>query len=187
LSNGRRHERCRRETSFTVSLGRTEVFHSGLHGPDPDPAKLERRSDQSSKEVAKESYQAKSRNDHRRPCATPGCDSSHVPDDSGCAVRTPRLANTDGDPLALHTLKFRIESPEKAFEALAPLTFGQSKEEILQGATFSQGGKLWSIEFDWCKKGNAKIPSWDNVQSPRLDLPLPIEGQLLSQEQDLRA
>ncbi len=75
----------------------------------------------------------------------------------------PRLANTDGDPLVFHTLKFRIESPEKAFEALAPLTFGHSKEEILEGATFSQGGKLWSIEFDWCKKGNAKIPSWDNT------------------------
>jgi hypothetical protein len=75
----------------------------------------------------------------------------------------PRLANTDGDPLVFHTLKFRIESPEKALEALAPLTFGQSKEEILEGATFSQDGKLWSIEFDWRKKGNAKIPSWDNT------------------------
>jgi SEC-C motif/Protein of unknown function (DUF2384) len=75
----------------------------------------------------------------------------------------PRLANTDGDPLVFHTLKFRIESPEKTFAALAPLSFGQSKEEILEGATFRQGGKLWSIEFDWRKKGNAKIPSWDNT------------------------
>jgi hypothetical protein len=75
----------------------------------------------------------------------------------------PRLANTDGDPLAFHSLKFRIESPEKAFEALGPLSFGQSKGEILEGATFRQGGKLWSIQFDWRKKGNAKIPSWDNT------------------------
>jgi len=75
----------------------------------------------------------------------------------------PRLANTDGDPLVFHTLKFRIESPEKAFEALVPLTFGQSKQEILEGAKFRKDGKLRSIEFDWRKKGNAKIPSWDNT------------------------
>ena len=81
----------------------------------------------------------------------------------GALYAPPRLANTDGDPLVFHTLKFRIESPEKTFEALAPLSFGQSKEEILEGATFRQGGKLWSIEFDWRKKGNAKIPSWDNT------------------------
>jgi len=74
----------------------------------------------------------------------------------------PRLANTDGDPLVFHTLKFRIESPEKAFEALAPLAFGQSKEELLQDAKFGKDGKLRSIEFD-LRKGNAKIPSWDNT------------------------
>jgi hypothetical protein len=82
----------------------------------------------------------------------------------------PRLANTDGDPLVFHTLKFRIESPEKAFEALAPLALGQSKEEILEGATFSQDGKLWSIEFEWRKKGNAKIPSWDNTILGKIEI-----------------
>jgi len=81
----------------------------------------------------------------------------------GALYAPPRLANTDGDPLVFHTLTFRIESPEKTFAALAPLSFGQSKEEILEGATFRQGGKLWSIEFAWRKKGNAKIPSWDNT------------------------
>lgn len=75
----------------------------------------------------------------------------------------PRLANTDGDPLVPHTLKFRIESPEKAFEALAPLAFGQTKEELLEDAHFGGDGKLRSIEFDWRKQGNAKIPSWDNT------------------------
>jgi len=75
----------------------------------------------------------------------------------------PRLANTDGDPLVVHTLKFRIESAEKAFDALAPLAFGQSKEELLEHAEFGKGGKLQRIEFGWRKKGNAKIPSWDNT------------------------
>lgn len=77
--------------------------------------------------------------------------------------RPPQLANTDGDPLVFHTLKFRVESPERAFEILAPLAFGQSKEELLEGAEFGQDGKLHRIAFDWRKKGNAKIPSWDNT------------------------
>jgi hypothetical protein len=75
----------------------------------------------------------------------------------------PRLANTDGDPLAPHTLKFRIESPEKAFEALAPLALGQAKGELLEDAKFGKDGKLQSIAFDWRKQGNGKIPSWDNT------------------------
>jgi hypothetical protein len=75
----------------------------------------------------------------------------------------PQLANTDGEPLVFHTLKFRIESPERAFEALAPLAFGQSKEELLHDAKFTKDGKLHSVAFDWRKKGNAKIPSWDNT------------------------
>jgi hypothetical protein len=77
--------------------------------------------------------------------------------------RPPRFANTDGDPLVFHTMKFRIESPEKAFDALAPLAFGQTKEELLREAKFAKGGTLQSITFDWRKKGNAKIPSWDNT------------------------
>ncbi len=75
----------------------------------------------------------------------------------------PQLVNTDGDPLVFHSLKFRIESPETAFDALAPLALGQSKEELLEGAKFGKDGKLQSVEFDWRKKGNAKIPSWDNT------------------------
>jgi hypothetical protein len=75
----------------------------------------------------------------------------------------PRWANTDGDSLLFHTLKFRIESPEEAFESLASLAFGQSKEELLKGAKFGKDGKLQSVEFDWRKKGNAKHPSWDNT------------------------
>jgi hypothetical protein len=75
----------------------------------------------------------------------------------------PRLANTDRDPLVFHTLRFRIESAEKAFDALAPLAFGQSREDLLEDAEFGKDGKLQRIEFDWRKKGNAKISSWDNT------------------------
>ena len=62
-----------------------------------------------------------------------------------------------------HTLKFRIDSPEAAFEALAPLARGQSREELLDGAEFGKDGKHQGVAFDWRKKGNAKIPGWDNT------------------------
>ncbi len=75
----------------------------------------------------------------------------------------PRLCNTDGDPLVFHTLTYRIESAEAAFEALAPLAVGRSKEDLLGEAEFGPDGKVLRVEFDWLKKGNAKMSSWDNT------------------------
>jgi hypothetical protein len=77
--------------------------------------------------------------------------------------RPAHLSNTDGDPLVFHTLKFRIESTERTFEGLAPLALGQSTEELLEDAEFGKDGKLHSVALDWRKKGNAKLPSWDNT------------------------
>jgi hypothetical protein len=57
----------------------------------------------------------------------------------------PQLANTDGDPLVFHTLKFVTESADEAFEALAPLSWGQSREDPLVDAKFGKDGKLQSI------------------------------------------
>ncbi|MBI3664346.1 MAG: SEC-C domain-containing protein [Acidobacteria bacterium] len=75
----------------------------------------------------------------------------------------PRLCNTDGDPLVLHSLTYRIESAEEAFEALAPLAVGRSKGDLLREAEFDPDGKLQRVNFDWLKKGNRKISSWDNT------------------------
>jgi hypothetical protein len=77
--------------------------------------------------------------------------------------RRPQLSNTDGDPLVFHTLTFRIESAEVAFEALAPLAVGRSKEELLDDAEFDKLERLRAVAFDWLKKGNSKISSWDNT------------------------
>jgi len=75
----------------------------------------------------------------------------------------PRLVNTDGDPLLFHTLTFRIGSPGVAFEALAPLARGYSKEDVLASAELDQDGAVRSVQFDWIKKGNRKNKSWDNT------------------------
>jgi hypothetical protein len=74
-----------------------------------------------------------------------------------------RLANTDGDPLIFHTLTFRIESADAAFEALAPLAVGRSREELLDDAERDESGKLRSVDIDWIREGNRKFKSWDNT------------------------
>ncbi len=75
----------------------------------------------------------------------------------------PVLCNTDGDPLLFHTLEFRIESVEAAFDALAPLAVGRSREELLDDAELGENGKLRKVNIDWIKEGNRKFKTWDNT------------------------
>jgi len=75
----------------------------------------------------------------------------------------PVLCNTDGDPLLFHTLTFRIESAEAAFDALAQLAVGHSREELLDDAELSDDGKLRKVDIDWIKEGNRKFKTWDNT------------------------
>ncbi len=75
----------------------------------------------------------------------------------------PRICNTDGDPLVLHTITFEIESPQAAFEALAPLAKGLSKEQLLSNAEYDADGRLRKTELDWIKRGNRKFKTWDNT------------------------
>jgi SEC-C motif len=81
-------------------------------------------------------------------------DSLHAP---------PRLVNTDGDPLEFHTLSFRVGSAQVAFDALAPLSRGRSKQEMLEDADVDQDGTLRKVEVDWIKKGNKVHKNWDNT------------------------
>jgi len=75
----------------------------------------------------------------------------------------PVLCNTDGDPLLFHTLAFRIESAEAAFDALAPLAVGRSREELLDDAELGDDGKLRKVDIDWIRGGNRKFKTWDNT------------------------
>lgn len=75
----------------------------------------------------------------------------------------PRLSNTDGDLLAFHTLKFETGSAQVTFDALAPLAWGDTKEDLLEIAEMDSDGTLRTIEFDWRKKGNQMHPTWDNT------------------------
>jgi SEC-C motif/Protein of unknown function (DUF2384) len=75
----------------------------------------------------------------------------------------PVLCNTDGDPLLFQTMTFRIESAEAAFDALAPLAVGRSREELLDDAELGDDGKLREVDFEWIKEGNRKFKTWDNT------------------------
>jgi Protein of unknown function (DUF2384) len=80
------------------------------------------------------------------------------------AMRTPpRLTNTDGDPFLFHTLTFRVGSAHAAFEALAPMAWGVSKQELLENAELDADGTLRSVEIPWLKKGNRMQRDWDNT------------------------
>jgi len=82
----------------------------------------------------------------------------------------PRLCNTDGDSLVFHTLTFRVGSAQVAFDALAPLAWERSKEELLKDAEVTRDGVLCSVEIEWAKPGNKKFKTWDNTILGRLKI-----------------
>lgn len=59
--------------------------------------------------------------------------------------RAPRLADTDGEPLAVPHADIPIEPAEAAFRALAPL------------APSSAATASCRVEIPWVKKGNRKM------------------------------
>src|SRR6185312_8321760 len=75
----------------------------------------------------------------------------------------PVLHNTDGDPLEMHTMKFELHlSPTDAFDLLAPLLAGVREKKDVLAENKGASDEPRTITFDWYKKGNQKIKSWDN-------------------------
>jgi hypothetical protein len=77
--------------------------------------------------------------------------------------RPKKLVNTDGEPYVFHTLTFRIGSAQVAFDALASLAWGVTKEDLLEGAERNADGLLQSVEIDWIVKGNPMHKTWENT------------------------
>ena len=75
----------------------------------------------------------------------------------------PILTNTDGDLFHLHTLRYEVGSAQVAFDALAPLAWGQTKEDLQEEAEMNADGSLRSAHIDWRKPGNAIHKNWDNT------------------------
>lgn len=92
--------------------------------------------------------------------------------------RPPVLCNTDGEPIVLHTVEYRIGSAQAAFDALAPLAWIASKEDLLSEAELNADGSLNNVEIPWSKKGNKMHKNWDNTILGHLK----ISGQKLTVE-----
>lgn len=75
----------------------------------------------------------------------------------------PKMQNTDGDPMELHKLVFEIKDPGDAFEKLASLCVVESFETLRKTAEKDTKGSICKINFPWTKKGNKKIPHYDNT------------------------
>jgi len=82
----------------------------------------------------------------------------------------PVLQNTDGDPLVFHTVTYRVGSAQVAFDALAPLAWGITKEELLETADVDKDGVVTGFEIEWAKAGNKKFKTWDNTILGRLKI-----------------
>lgn len=76
--------------------------------------------------------------------------------------KMPKLANTDGEPLAFSRVTYEIPSPREAFNALRHLSLGQTESELLEDARFDPAGNLVSVELPWLKAANRQMP-WRNT------------------------
>ena len=65
--------------------------------------------------------------------------------------KPPELHNTDGDRLEPRTLYFDIDSAQIAFDALAPLAMGTTRDELLEDGKFDRSGSLVEATIPWIK------------------------------------
>jgi hypothetical protein len=83
----------------------------------------------------------------------------------------PEMQNTDGDPIVITTLKFRLRcSPGSAFERLMPLAHDFDSELVLSDASFDETGTLVAVSIPWSKKGNRLHKEWENTVLGRLEI-----------------
>ena len=75
----------------------------------------------------------------------------------------PRLANTDGDPLALTTLTYELRAGlDDVFDKLAPLAKVRDEDHI-SDVTHDASGAVISASLSWVKAGNRQHKDWDNT------------------------
>jgi hypothetical protein len=64
----------------------------------------------------------------------------------------PVLTNTDGDPLLMHTIRYRVNSFDAAFAALRELEPDASDDDLTQNEGDPRRGKLPSATIHWSKR-----------------------------------
>lgn len=80
------------------------------------------------------------------------------------------LVNHDGDLLSMHKIRYRIDSPELAFERLHTLSVTQSRQEMLEHAGFADDGVLNKVEITWDREEHDHPQGWTNTILGRIDI-----------------
>jgi len=77
--------------------------------------------------------------------------------------QSPKLHNTDGEPLEMHRLVFDIDSPEKVLDALKSLDVDHSEQDLIAAVERTARGEFKRARFNWTKAGNRMHESWSNT------------------------
>ena len=76
---------------------------------------------------------------------------------------SPSMSNMDEEPLSFRSLRFEIDSPESAFEALYPMCGIESRENLLSGAEFDEQGQLIRVDLSWSRKDSRNSNPVDDI------------------------
>ena len=79
------------------------------------------------------------------------------------ALNPPALTNTDGDPLAVQTLYYSVPNAQEAFDALCHLCVAESREKLLEKATFAESGQLVVATIPWTRLETSKAAPAPNT------------------------
>ena len=90
----------------------------------------------------------------------------------------PQMTNTDGEPLSFRRLHYTIDSPEGAFQALAPLCTLAPEDELRSEAELDASGQMRKIEFSWNREGHALSKGMENTVLGNIS----IEGKQMTVE-----
>src|SRR5207244_2114618 len=69
--------------------------------------------------------------------------------------RPPAVANTDGDPLEFHTLRFDLPDPTAAVAQLRDLAVGVEEDDFESGIERDPAGRVVRADISWLRAGGA--------------------------------
>lgn len=79
------------------------------------------------------------------------------------SMSPPQICNTDGDPMLFHTLHYKIDNPETAFQRLVSLCTVEDETTLRSLATLDEGGRVIMAEIPWSRPGHKKSKALDNT------------------------
>jgi hypothetical protein len=82
----------------------------------------------------------------------------------------PKLQNTDGEPVELRTLVFRIDNSEAAAASLDAAQLADGEDLVQDEARRGPDDKLIEAGWTWRRAGNAVHKSWDNTTLGQVEL-----------------